>query len=319
MSTPTPSLEVLLLLRAARETGALEALMTSAETPEALAAETDLTPRAATTLVSVLETEGFLERVDDTYEPTNRSLGFLAKTDVRSIGSLPATLDRLDRSLELASTMRGDDPDAMTDIERRNRLGALAAVDESTVRAIVTELVHVAPDARRVLEIGGTPGRHAAEFAARGFDVTVYDRPEHLVASRGVLAPADVETLEGTIPDGLADTLAGVDRFDLVTAVEQSHRFGPDANERLIEAGIGVLRPGGSLALVTPLEGDAASRATVDALTTTVEGRCHASETYRGWLETAGLEAVSIRSVPGAAVHVVTGRKPDATFPAGGQ
>ncbi|MFP8957358.1 methyltransferase domain-containing protein [Natrialbaceae archaeon A-CW3] len=318
MST-TPSLEVLLLLRAARETGALEALMTTADTPEALAAETDLTPRAATTLVSALETEGFLVRVDGTYEPTNRSLGFLAKTDVRSIGSLPSTLDRLERGLELASTMRGNDPNTMTDVERRNRLGALAAVDESTVRTVVTELVHVAPDTQRVLEIGGTPGRHAAEFAARGFDVTVYDRPEHLVASRGVLAPADVETLEGTIPDGLADTLAGVDRFDLVTAIEQTHRFGPDANERLIQAGVDVLRPGGSLALVTALEGEAASRAAVDALTTTAEGRWYAPDVYRGWLEAAGLEAVSVRPVPGSAVHVVTGRKPEATLPAGDQ
>ncbi|MFC7213588.1 class I SAM-dependent methyltransferase [Saliphagus sp. GCM10025334] len=313
MSQPraTPSLELCLLLRAARETGALEALMTTADTPTDLASETDLSERAAETLVDVLEAEGFLEDVGGAYEPTNRSLGFLAKTDVRSIGSLPAALDRLDRGLETDWLLTDDRP-TETDTERRNRLGRAATADEATTRALVTAAIRVAPEARRVLEVGGAPGTRAVEFVRRGVDVTLYDGPEAVDDSRAILAREPVDVLEGSIPDGLSETLEGAtaDRFDLIVAIDQLSRLGPAANETFVDAAVDGLGPGGWLVVAERLEGSAATRAAVDMLLETTAGRVYATDRYREWFERAGLERWTVESVPGTAYAVLAGRHP---------
>ncbi|WP_312911572.1 methyltransferase domain-containing protein [Natronosalvus caseinilyticus] len=312
MSQPpaTPSLELLLLLRAARETGALEALMTTAGTPTDLASETDLTERAAETLVDVLEAEGFLADVNGAYEPTNRSLGFLAKTDVRSIGSLPATLDRLDRGLE-ADWLLTDDRPTETDAERRNRLGRAAAADETNIRALVTAAIRIAPEARRVLEVGGAPGRRAVEFARRGTDVTLYDEAEAIADSRAILAHEPVAVLEGSVPGGLSETLEGAttDRFDLLVAVDQLSRLDPAANETLVDAAVDGLAPGGWLVVAERLEGSAATRAAVETLLETPAGRVYPTDRYREWFERAGLERWTVESVPGTAYAVLAGRR----------
>lgn len=321
MSRPTPSLEVLLLLRAARRTGALEALMTTARTPAELAAETQLTDRAAQTLVEVLESEGFLAAVDGGYEPTNRSLGFFAKTDVRSIGTLPATLDRLDRGLELESVLTGDEPTPPSSVARRNRLGAAAAVDESTVRAIVTELVHLAPDADRVLDVGGAPGRYAVEFAARGADVTLYDTADRLDDSAAILAHRDLHLLKSSAAtlEGLAASLprdVGADAYDLLAVVDVSHRLGPDANRQLLEAATSLLDLGARVAFVERLEGEPSSRAAVTSLLETSAGRQYPTQRYREWFDAVGLEGCAVTSVPGTAYSVVRGRVPETRSPA---
>ncbi|MFC7231684.1 class I SAM-dependent methyltransferase [Saliphagus sp. GCM10025308] len=307
-SRATPSFELCLLLRAARETGALEALMTTAETPTDLASETDLTERAAETLVDVLEAEGFLKDVGGAYEPTNRSLGFLAKADVRSIGSLPATLDRLDRGLE-ADWLLTDDRPTETDTERRNRLGRAAAAVEATTRALVTAAIRVAPEARRVLEVGGAPGTHAVEFARRGVDVTLYDESKAVADSQAILAHESVDVLEGNVPDGLSETLEGIDGFDLIVAVDQLSRLGPAANETLVDAAVDALAPGSWLVVAERLEGPAATRSAVETLLETPAGRVYATDRYREWFERAGLERWTVESVPGTAYIVVAGRR----------
>ncbi len=72
----------------------IEALATDAHTPEEIAAETGITDRAARIIVSALADCGLLERVEGSYEPTDHTVRFVSKTDIRSIGSLPYDLDR---------------------------------------------------------------------------------------------------------------------------------------------------------------------------------------------------------------------------------
>ncbi|USZ71358.1 methyltransferase domain-containing protein [Natronosalvus halobius] len=309
MSQPPamPSLELCLLLRAARETGALEALMTTAETPTDLASETGLTERAAETLVAVLEAEGFLEAVDGAHEPTNRSLGFLTKTDARSIGSLPATLDRLDRGLETDWLLTDDRPTA-TDTQRRNRLGREAAADEARTRALVTAAIRVAPETQRVLEVGGAPGTRAVEFARRGVDATLYDESESVADSEAILVREPVDVLEGPVPGGLSEALEEVDGFDLIVAVDQLSRLDPAANETLVDAAADALEPGGWLVVAERLEGPAATQAAVETVLETTAGRIYPTDRYREWFERAGLGRWTVESVPGTAYAVLAGR-----------
>ncbi|PSQ52139.1 hypothetical protein BRD20_07830 [Halobacteriales archaeon SW_8_65_20] len=183
----------LLLLALARRTGMLDALTTDAGTPTAVAAATETDPALAEAVTTALADRGFLERVGDEYEPTNRLLGFLTKTDVRSVGSLPATLDALD-----AWTDAGDGDHAVA-----NRLGEQWAYDEQSVRAAVTAAVRAVPDAGRVLCLRDGPGRHAREFAVRGWETTVLESPDRADRIAPLLAATDVRLETGgaeTVP-----------------------------------------------------------------------------------------------------------------------
>ena len=296
----------LLLLRAARETGVLDAVTLHAGTPEAVAAEAGVTERAARITLQALAEMGFLERVGDEYEATNLALGFFAKTDVRSIGSVPHQLDCLDRWVRLPETMRTGEPPAKPDDWATNFAGAMAAVDEATVRASVTEAMHEHPDAERVLDVGGGPGAFALEFVARGLDVTLVDRPEMVEVAERRLANEPVELVAG---DATADLPTG---FDLVFCSRVVHALGPDENRRLLANAFDALRPGGAVVLVDRLRGrsDGAALLGAHMLAQTANGDAYTADQFLDWLDDAGFVDADVRTIPGTNRQAVTGRAP---------
>jgi len=292
------------LLWAARRTGALEALMTSAGTADEVAAETALTDRSARVLVAALADAGIVDRVDGTYEPTNRALGFLTRRDVRSIGSRPHELDLLELYRDLPTAMRSGEPPGPPDGWTRNRLGAAAATDEATVRAVVTAAVREVPASARVLDVGGAPGHLAREFVARGHDVTVLDDPDAVEACRDLLAPEPIDLVAGDpvakLPDG----------FDLLFAAGLTHLLGPDENRDFVANAREALTDDGVLVLVNALRGDSslAPAAALEALATSDSGEAYDATTVRDWLDEAGFDRIEVRGIPGTELQAVIGR-----------
>jgi len=294
------SVETLALLWAARETGVLDALMTSAGTPAEVAAETGVTERAAEVTVRTLAAEGFLDCVGDAYEPTNRALGFLAKTDVRSIGRLSREVDLFDALTALPETMRTGEPPARSEDWTRNRLGAVAATDEAVVRACVTAAVRERPDADRVLDVGGAPGTFAVEFAARGYDTTLADRPDAVEVTRPFLANEPVDLRAGEFGDPLPD--AG-----LAFLPDLSPRLDAAEFRGLLTAVRDALDPDGVAVVVDRLGGRSprATSVAVEALATG-EGGAYSADDYREWLGDAGFDDIAVRDVPGTDRQAVT-------------
>lgn len=291
------SLELLSLLRAARETGALDALVESAGTPEAVAEAADVDADAAAVLVETLADEGFLRAVGDEYEPTNRALGFLATRDLRSIGRLPHALDRLDDYLSLAAAMRGAADDPEGEKRRRNRLGADAATPTATVRARVTAAVRAAPEAESVVDLRGQSGVHAREFAARGVDVTLVESEATAEAVRPLLSPTDVQVA------------TAVPETDLVFGVDAVARHDAEEASALLETAASAL-DGGTLVLVEAVRGRsaAATGVAVESLATGGAGVRTAGE-HRAALTAAGFDEVSVRAIPGADRAAVVGHR----------
>lgn len=301
------STETLLLLWAARETGALDALSSSAGTPEALAAEADITPRAAETIVSTLVDRGFLEPVGEEYEPTNRALGFLAKRDVRSIGELPRRLDEIDALIQLPETMRTGEPPARSADWTRNRLGADEATDEATVRAQVTAAVREAPDAETVLVLAGGSGVHAREFAARGFDVRMLDDPEVVDAVEPRLDPTDVTVTAAALG-------AVTEPVDLIFGVNLCTRTSAAEAKATIDCAEAVLGTGGRLALVETIADRAADAVDTDVRRLALgAGGARDEDTYRDWFAAANLSAIQVRDVPGTDRSIIVGRSSERT------
>jgi SAM-dependent methyltransferase len=299
-----------LLLRAARESGILEAVTTSAGTPEAVAEETGVTLRAARITVEALADLGFLEAVGDEYEPTNRALGFLATADVRSVGSLPHELDCLEAWIDLPETMRTGEPPGRPDDWTTHFVGAMATIDEATVRACVTEAVHSQPDAERVINVGGGPGRFATEFARRGFDVTLFDRPEVVEVVQPSLAHQPVELRAGDFLEG--NSLEGVPgEFDLAFCARVAHGLDPDENRRLLANVHDALAPDGTAVVVDYLRGksERASMFAAHMLAQTERGDVYTAEQFTEWLADAGFEQPRIGAIPGTDLRAVAASK----------
>lgn len=296
--------EGLFLLWAARKTGVLDALTGHAGTPAEVAAAAGVTTRAAEVTVDALADMGFLERVGEEYEPTNRLLGFLAIRDLRSVGALPHALDLLDAYTSLPGTMVTGEAPAWHADWRRHELGAHAATDEARVRAAVTAAVRAHPDATRVLDVLGGSGVYAREFAARGFDVTLVDDPEVVEAVEPMLANSEVTLEAGSLP-----ALAGAG-FDLAFAADCCRALSPAENRHLLTAVSEALEPGRTLVLVEALGGrsTAAPAVAVEGLATGAGGAYEAA-TYRSWLADAGFGRVEVRDVPGTDRQAVVARK----------
>jgi len=311
-----------LLLWAARETGVLRAITTSCETPAEVAAETGVTERAARIVVEAMAELGYLEAVGDTsvdrtevqYEITNRALGFVAKADVRSIGSVPHLLDCVDRWIRLPETMASGEPPApetASDERTANFVGAMASVDDAAVRASVTAAVHRNPDAERVLDAGGGPGVFAKEFVRRGFDVTLVDRPDVVDIDRRFLEHEPIELVEGDITEELPDGDDN-DGFDLVFCSRVAHGLSPDENRRFLAEAFDALSPGGAVVLTDRVRGRAEDAALFGAhmLAQTEAGDTYTEAQFRSWLRDAGFESVDVRDVPGFDRQVVAGLRP---------
>ncbi|WP_276299983.1 class I SAM-dependent methyltransferase [Halorussus lipolyticus] len=313
-----------LLLWAARETGVLEAVVTDAETPAEVAASAGVTERSARITLDAMAELGYLEvvagedagadaeeQLDKQYEITNRALGFVAKADVRSIGSVPHTLDCVDRWIRLPETMQtGELPDSdPSDDWTANFVGAMANIDDAAVRASVTAAVHRNPDAERVLDAGGGPGVFAKEFVRRGFDVTLVDQPDVIDIDRRFLEHEPIELVEGDITDELPGEEGD---FGLVFCSRVAHSLGPDENRRFVSHAYDALEPGGAVVLTDTVRGRADGSALFGAhmLAQTENGDTYTEEQFGNWLRDAGFVDVEIRDVPGLDQQVIAGRRP---------
>ena len=304
-----------LLLRAARESGVLDAVVTSCETPAEVAEEAGVTERAARIVLDAMVELGYLEKLNDQYEITNRALGFVAKADVRSVGSTPHLLDCVDRWLALPETMETGEPpatDATSEDWTANFMGAMANADDATVRASVTAAVHRNPNAQRVLDAGGGPGLFAKEFVRRGFDVTLVDRPDVIEVDRRFLEHEPIELVEGDITDseGLSTATGG---FDVVFSSRVAHGLSPDENRQFLANAYEALEPGGAVVLTDKVRGMAEDAALFGAhmLAQTEEGDTYTEEQFTEWLDAAGFEAVEVRDVPGTRLQAIAGRRPE--------
>lgn len=284
------------LLWAARRCGAIEALTTTAGTPAAVADAADIEEAAAERLIEALVAEGFLARVGEEYEPTNRLLGFLTKRDLRSIGRLPAELDAFDCWVGLPETMAGETPPEQVD-SCRNRLGREAAIGETRLRSEVTTAVHAAPEGDRVAIIGDGPGRRAVEFADRGWEVTLLETPERIEAVDSLLRRRAVETRVFDPTD-----LPSCDLAVFVGAL--SERRADAASTLTAQAGVAAE----AAVFLDTFYGvtDDAALADIDRLAVD-DGRVHEADAVRSWLADSFAD-VAIDSVPASPFSAAVGR-----------
>ncbi|MFT4905176.1 MAG: hypothetical protein ACI8UR_001747 [Natronomonas sp.] len=284
------------LLLAARRCGALDALATDAGTAEEVAKTADIDPVAAGRLIAALEAAGFLTRVDGASEPTNRLLGFLTKTDLRSIGRMPGEVDAMEQWQALPETMAGEASPEPADAFR-NTLGREAALGEARLRSEVTAAVHAAPNGDDIVVVGDGPGRRAIEFAERGWNVTLLDTADRIEAVEPLLEHEPVELRAGTPTD--------VPECDLVVYAGALHEY--DA-ERARDIVASASEAATTAVFLDAFRGETAGAELVDIdLLAAGAGAIHDAAAVRSWLVDA-FETVDIEPVVSSPLSAAIGR-----------
>ncbi|HET9443871.1 MAG TPA: class I SAM-dependent methyltransferase [Acidimicrobiales bacterium] len=178
-------------------------------------------------------------------------------------------------------------------------LDSLAVAARQSAPDVVERCLRRFPDAGRVLELGGGHGEYGLEFARRGRQVTMQDRPAviELARQRGRLEEAGVVLFAGdlheTLPDG---------PFDLAFCAGVTHTFSGPRNADLYHRLRPRLAPGGGIAIVTLLRRhDAIARLfAVQMMANAHGGDTHGEDDYRAWLGDAGFGPVELDDGSGA-------------------
>ena len=147
--------------------------------------------------------------------------------------------------------------------------------------------------ARNVLDLGGGHGEYALEFARRGLDVTMQDRPEVVAVAerRGWLASEGVRLFAGDFFETLPEPA-----FDLVLCAGVTHTYDEERNRRLFALLRPTVAPGGALVVVTfvrhrhPIVAIFA----VQMVLAAPGADTHRQEDYRRWLLEAGFTSFDV-------------------------
>jgi SAM-dependent methyltransferase len=294
------------LLWACRETGVIAALHDGVGRPETVAERTGITDRAADIVLETLADLGYAEVADGAYEPTERLRGFDPETPPIERGILPHRIDSLENYMRLPETMRTGEAPEPGDEEFRNYMGAMAAVPEATVRAIVTTAEHAHPRPERVLDVGGGPGRFGAEFARRGADVTLLDQPGVLELLEDHHCEAGLDVVEGDARESLPEG------FDLAFSARMTVSLSLDGIHQYFENVFDAIDPGGTFVGAEWVRGraDVAERFGFHMLTMSEVGNTYSEEEYLSALDAAGFVDTAIRDVPGTRFQLIVGQKP---------
>lgn len=162
---------------------------------------------------------------------------------------------------------------------------------------------------RRALDLGGGPGVFARALRDRGFEVTLFDRPEvveHVSDAYGLAGAAGIELRAGDFTDSLPEG-----PFDLVLLANITHLLRPEDNASLLSRLSDRMTEGGLLAVVDFVRG-ASSFAPLFGITmllNTAEGNTYRRSDYERWLADAGFGDVRLRAVDEDR-HLITARLP---------
>jgi SAM-dependent methyltransferase len=282
----------------AARTGLLTRLAECPATPADVASDLGLNELATAKVVrslaaiGILEGDGDLYRVVDSLAPLLRSSPFEITPFIEHSHSM---YDSWGENLE--PWLRGEPwGTGDRDPEQLRRFGAAMRAMGSQIAQRFAERLEVG-DVRTMLDLGGGFGQYSAAMCARHPELrsTVLDIPPVVELARVELADT---ALDGRIDfvggDYLSTDVGG--RYDLVLLANILHQETPPRAEGLVRRAVSAVGHGGHVAVVD-FQIDDEQRAhpfgTLFAINMRSFGDTYTEPTIRGWMETAGLGAIT--------------------------
>jgi SAM-dependent methyltransferase len=189
-------------------------------------------------------------------------------------------------------------------------MAAMANKSPALVEAAVDACLERVPAARTVLDLGGGPGTFSKAFARRGLEAVLFDQPEVVEHVRGAYGLGDHSRVELRAGDFVDLFPEGA--FDIVFIGNITHIYDAETDARLMKEAAAVLRPGGLVAILDFVRGEApfaALFAVTMLLNSRHGGDTYDRATYEAWLLAAGLSEVRFRRLDEDR-HLVTAIRP---------
>lgn len=208
----------------------------------------------------------------------------------------------------------------------RSRALAMGERDPAVLHEVVERCLAYGGPIRTMLDVGGSVGHLAREFARRGVKTSLFDQEEVLPIAREFLGRefsseecCGGETGTAGSAAGAITLLAGdftvalpPGPFDLVYFGNVLHIYGPETNARAARDAYGITVPGGTVAIQDYVWGrgpDAALFA-VNMLRSTVDGGVWTEDQHREWLSGAGFVDIEVLDLDTSGAQLVFGRRP---------
>lgn len=294
-----------ILLTALHE-GIFEMIGGEARTPDDLAAQLDLDPRAVDILLHALAAAEVLQKDGEgrfALPPGNAAV--LLRDGAESQASIFAHhYDLMRRWVKLEHTLHSGEavPRETTARKHRHYICGMRDVSRKSSRDVIGEIDMTG--VRRLLDVGGGPATASLTFAAADPELqcVVFDLPETVVIAREVIAESGlgerVSAIEG---DYFVDDFG--EGFDVVYVSNIIHSIGADAIAMIYRKAAAALNPGGRIMVKDFFLDDDrcgpawGARFAVNMLVATEEGQAYTrAETIRA-LEDAGFTDFSIVDV----------------------
>lgn len=277
---------------------------TSAEVAEAL--ETD--PRATDRLMNALVALGLLEKHDGRFSNTPAGAELLVRGRPGSM-ALGHTVDLWRTWSTMTEAVRRGRALPRPEVNDRGDgwLRSFIAAMHYRARQTAPQIIGVLDLAgvSRVLDVGGGSGIFSTAFvrAGMGISAVVFDLPNVVPLTKSYVESEGFSGRITTAPgDYLHDNLPG--GFDLVFLSAIVHANSFDENRVLIRKAAGALGPGGQVVVVDWIMNEARTEPAVGALFAlnmlvgTEAGDTFTEAEVRGWMEEAGLLAITRRDAP---------------------
>lgn len=279
------------LLASVHKTGLLEALERGGGDVEKLAGELGLDPRGVWTVLEALTSLGYVEKNRD------YRLSLKGQKLARKMGFLPHLMGLLKSWFDLPAVLKNGCP-RKTEFEGEE-LEAFIAAMASRPERVLEEAVAICTSkmdlsGKKVLDLGGGPGRYSRKFRDAGARATLFDTPEVIDLIKERYDVSGLKLIKGDFTT--SDFPGGLQGFDLVYLGNICHAYPPEENRELLEKVKSVLKPGGLVAVEDFVRGRSPSAAmfAVNMLVNTEKGGTWTEEEYRSWLEGAGFQGIEV-------------------------
>jgi len=293
-------------VRAAQKLGVFETLP---GTPAELAQRLQCDERGVRLLLETLEIFGYVNRADDRYSASEAALDFAAPFDFWGtiVFELWSDLER--------SVREGRPPlDFYQWLEQhpaelRNFQSMLRGIAHELAKEVV-ERIDVPPEARRLIDIGGSHAEYSAAFTKKHdqLTATVFDLPGALQNAAGNVN----ERISLQPGNFLQDALGN--GYDIALLMSVVHGHLPEVNIDLLRRVAAALNRGGQVVILEQLANpkkktDAFNRVFSLNLFHLQGGQTYTFEEIAGWLVAAGFRKprrIKLRTSPGDALVVAT-------------
>ena len=267
-----------------------------------VAADCGANPRATDRLLNVLVAMGLVEKAGGRFANGPFAARHLVRGRPEFMSGLMHSVHMWTRWSTLTEAVRRGAPvegaESRTDEWREAFMAAMhwRGVPQAAALVRTLDLDGVS----RVLDVAGGTGVFAMAFArARpGLEAVVFDLPAIVPITRRYVEEAGLsDRVTAVAGDATADDLPG--RFDLVLLSAILHSFAPDVNQRLVAKAAAALAPGGRVVVqefvvnedrTGPLQ---PTLFALNMLVGTQGGDTYTEGEIRGWMEAAGLTAVT--------------------------